>query len=124
MTGCFRCGDPGHFVKDCRETPQAELGGAAWHPPVPARRDPDPPSPEYLENRQRLGMPSSGPGVLSVSCPWCRVPRQRRCVNSGTGRETDPHYARQEAAGTDQPSARLTGLALAQVAESRAARLA
>jgi hypothetical protein len=68
-------------------------------------------------------MPSSGPGVLSVSCPWCRVPRWRRCVNSGTGQETDPHYARQEAAGTDQPSARLRDLALAQVAESRASRL-
>jgi hypothetical protein len=45
-------------------------------------------------------------------------------VNTALGSETDPHYARQEAAGVAQPSVRLADLALRQVAESRAARLA
>ena len=127
MTGCFRCGDPDHFVRDCPDTARAELGGSpgpAWQPPVPPRVPGTDPTPAYLQERQRLGMPASGPAVLSVACPWCKAPQWRRCVNTALGAETDPHYARQEAAGVAQPSIRLAHLALAQVAESRSARAA
>jgi hypothetical protein len=119
---CWNCQEPGHVAANClyaRDLARPSVPGAL----AAARIEPDPPSPGYLQERQRLGMTSTGSGVLSVACPWCRVPRWRRCLNSATGCETDPHYARQEAAKTLQPSARLRDLALAQVAESRAARL-
>jgi Zinc knuckle len=113
---CFECGDDGHLAYDCpnlthlRSTRPFE------------RVDPDPPTAEYLAAREAMGEPSSGPALLAVACPWCHAPKWRRCVNVGTGRETDPHYARQEQAGVEQPSVRLIELAKRQVAESRAAR--
>ena len=122
MLTCWNCDQPGHVAADC--TWKRELARPVWPPPVPRWSDPVPPSPAYLQERQRLGMPSSGPGVLAVSCPWCKASPGRACVNTGTAADTDPHYARQEAAGVAQPSLRLAELALAQVAESRAARLA
>ena len=121
MTGCFRCGEPGHFARDCADTPQAALGGAR-PAPVPLRVPGVPPPPAYLQERRRLGMESSGPEVMGVPCPWCDSPRWRRCVNSATGAETDPHYARQKEAKVDVPSIRLREIALRQVAESRASR--
>ncbi len=115
---CWDCHQPGHVAADC--TWKRELA------PLPARpwtrTEPTDPTPAYLQERQRLGMTSSGPAVLSVACPWCSAPKYRRCVNMGTGGETDPHYARQAAAGVEQPSLRLADLALRQVAESRAGR--
>jgi Zinc knuckle len=116
---CFKCGLEGHFAADCAYT--AELGRPVWPAPVAPRAEGTPPSPAYLKERQRLGMASSGPDVLSADCPWCKAPRWRACVNTGTGAETDPHYARQAAAGVARPSLRLADLALSQVAESRAA---
>ena len=122
MITCWTCDQPGHTAATCPHA--AALARPAWPPPVPPRAPATAPTTGYLEERQRLGIASSGPAVLSVPCPWCESPRWRRCVNTGTGRETDPHYARQVEAKADIPSIRLRELALAQVAESRAGRLA
>ena len=120
MLTCWNCQEPGHVAAECLY--KREL---APRPAMPlVQRDPDPPTEAYLQERRRLGMTSSGPVVLSVSCPWCKAGPWRRCLNSGTGGETDPHYARQEAAGVAQPSVRLVELARQQVRESRLSRLA
>lgn len=121
MLRCWNCQEPGHVAADClyaRELARPVTGPARPFP----MRDPDPPTPEYLEKRQQLGMPAAGPAVLAAACPWCKSGLWRRCVNIATGAETDPHYARQESAGVAQPSLRLAHIALRQVAESRAAR--
>lgn len=117
---CWDCGDDGHIAADCMNrihtAPQP-------YPPRPSlRHDPDPPTADYMAARQQLNMPSSGQQIISVACPWCKTPPWRRCHNPGTGRDTDPHTARQEAAGLGQPrpSRRLRDLALRQLAEARA----
>ena len=117
---CWNCQQPGHVAADCLY--KRELAPRPPRPPV--MRDPDPPNEAYLQERQRLGMTSSGPDVLSVACPWCKAGPRRRCLNTGIGTETDPHYARQEAAGVARPSVRLVELAREQVRESRSSRLA
>ncbi len=120
---CWDCGDEGHAAYDCPNRPYIRdyLKTGA---PLP-RIEPDPPTAEYLAAREQLNMPGSGQQVISVACPWCKAPPWRRCSNPGTGRETDPHAARQEAAGLGQPrpSRRLRDLALRQVTESRRERL-
>jgi hypothetical protein len=117
---CFTCGDNGHGAWDCPNIPY--LGQATARPFT--RTDPDPPTTEYLQARADLNMPSSGPQILSVACPWCKAAPWRRCTNVGSNRDTDPHTARQEAAGLGRPrpSRRLLDLARAQVAESRTSR--
>lgn len=115
---CFECGDTGHLAYSCPN--RAYLNSVSF-----MRREPDPPTADYLQARADLNMPSSGPQILSAACPWCKAGKWQRCVNPGTGRETDPHTARQDAAGIGQPrpSRRLLDLALRQAAESRASRL-
>lgn len=120
---CYECGDDGHGAWDCPNK-RYIADGDVYPPRPPLRHDPAPPTADYLEARQQLNMPSSGPQILSVACPWCKAPPWRRCHNPGTGRDTDPHTARQEAAGLGQhrPSRRLRDLALRQAAESRRTR--
>jgi hypothetical protein len=101
---------------------RVHLAPDVYPPRPPLRIDPAPPTADYLAAREAVAMPTSGPEILSAGCPWCHVPAYRRCVNVGTGRDTDPHYARQGAAGIERPSIRLQELARKQVDESRRAR--
>lgn len=59
------------------------------------RRVGAPPTPAYLEARQRLGFPSF-PCVIEHGCSWCSAQAVERCHVPGTGRWRHPHHARQE----------------------------
>ncbi len=133
MTDCFHCGEEDHLSYDCpNRTRRRRAPAAIWPeaiaepkptyipPPPPPRRESTPPTDGYIQARSELGMTSRS-ALFAVACPWCKSPAYRQCVNPGTTQDTDPHYARQEAAGISYPSTRLQDLALRQVAEARAA---
>lgn len=65
-----------------------------WPGPVPARREGEPPSAEYLATRERLGFPSQ-PLALVIGCAWCAAGTHEMCRVRGTGqRLPQPHQAR------------------------------
>ena len=103
---CYRCGGP-HYKSSCPQSrdfppaPGLTAGPEQWKPTdvlaFPARRDPSPPSPGYLQTRIALDMPSAGlPSPLSVICPWCGAGTWSPCTNAGTGQRTAIHQARKE----------------------------
>jgi hypothetical protein len=105
LTSCFRCGDDDHLSYDCPQAtpprsappaigPSGTAGpGPTPHPPVPAWREPDPPSAEYIETRRQLGHHSGGE-FLMVRCPWCDSGVYQACINRATGQVTGVHQAR------------------------------
>ena len=101
---CYRCGQEGHARSECPDrwpVPAAALASPAAQngemTPPPSRLlirvDPAPPTPAYLQERQRLGMPS-GSGALNAACPWCGAGSFSPCKNCGTGQRTGTHHAR------------------------------
>ena len=113
---CYDCGDDGHLAYDCPNRPYLR-GGQIM------RRDPDPPTADYLAVREELGMPSGDLGeILLIACPWCGRGPRSMCVNPGTGRnKIQAHDARYEAAGITPPrNGIIQRIAREQVAESRA----
>jgi Zinc knuckle len=106
---CFRCGEPGHIVAQCPTrkrrkqpaAPQPPAGaeeGKIYHlpPPVPARLPAVPPTLEYLQERQRLGMPSNAE-ALAAACPWCHAATWAPCHIPGTREKRSPHPSRLDA---------------------------
>ena len=116
--GCYRCGGP-HYKNSCPDQfpaprtvppgPGPSAGPEQWKPTdalaFPARRDPAPPSPVYLQVRAGLGMPSPGlPSPLAVPCGWCGAGTYAPCVNPGTGQRTTIHDTRKDAAARGVPA--------------------
>jgi hypothetical protein len=65
------------------------------------KRPAAPPTAEYLQTRERLGMPSqparAQPAAMQHGCPWCGATIAQPCYVAATGRRLpQPHEARQE----------------------------
>lgn len=123
---CFTCQREGHIAADC--TWKRELAprhGTHLPPPVPPKRDPEPPTEDYLAARDALGIPSGDPGALALKCPWCQASPWQACVNPATGQDKKrPHDARYAAAKVPPPpDPAQAAIARQQAEESRRARL-
>jgi len=114
---CFNCGQDGHIAPNCRWLPELAAD------PLFMRRPADPPSAEYLAEKERLGMPAHPAAValLAVACPWCDSGPKSPCVNRALGTPTVWHEARYTAAGIEPPRRPLyADVARRQVDEARA----
>lgn len=115
------------FAQAAKDSPSRPAMHMQELPPIPPsllRRDPDPPTEDYLRIRARLGMESHARSIM-VPCPWCKAGILQQCWNPGTRAHCDPHPSRRElAADAGYTDAARRELAALQVAESRRQRLA